>query len=110
MACRGPCEKLGSDVLGNPVCGKADGHTGNCSSLFFPPSSIEEIKKDAKEPQPSYVEKIARSTPRRLLLCSACRTLERMGYDFGENPLLEAWWEYHKAQDIDGDGNIKKDA
>ena len=33
------------------------------------------------------------------ILCSACRALERMGYDFGENPLLDEWWVAHKAQD-----------
>jgi len=33
------------------------------------------------------------------LLCSACRVLARMGYDFDENPALSVWWEKHKQQD-----------
>lgn len=33
------------------------------------------------------------------LLCSACRALERMGYDFDENPELSRWWAGHKKED-----------
>jgi hypothetical protein len=33
------------------------------------------------------------------LLCSACRTLERMEYDFDENPALSKWWSDHKKAD-----------
>jgi hypothetical protein len=33
------------------------------------------------------------------LVCSACRVLERMGYDFDENPQLSVWWDNHKRQD-----------
>jgi len=33
------------------------------------------------------------------LLCSACRVLERMGYDFDENPALSVWWSSHKQRD-----------
>lgn len=33
------------------------------------------------------------------LMCSACRALERLGYDFDENPLLSRWWATHKAKD-----------
>lgn len=33
------------------------------------------------------------------LLCSACRALERFGYDFDENPALSVWWSNHKAED-----------
>jgi hypothetical protein len=33
------------------------------------------------------------------LLCSACRALERFGYDFDENPALSVWWANHKAED-----------
>ena len=33
------------------------------------------------------------------LLCSACRTLERFGYDFDENPALSQWWSRHKKLD-----------
>jgi hypothetical protein len=32
-------------------------------------------------------------------LCSACRSLERLGYDFDENPTLSEWWEAHKEAD-----------
>lgn len=33
------------------------------------------------------------------LLCSACRALERLGFDFDENPVLSQWWDKHKAED-----------
>ncbi len=33
------------------------------------------------------------------LLCSACRVLARMGYDFDENPALSVWWAAHKQRD-----------
>lgn len=33
------------------------------------------------------------------MLCSACRALERMGYDFDENPALSEWWDAHKRED-----------
>jgi hypothetical protein len=33
------------------------------------------------------------------LLCSACRSLTRMGYDFAENPALDGWWHEHVQQD-----------
>jgi hypothetical protein len=33
------------------------------------------------------------------LLCSACKVLERLGYDFDENPLLSQWWDKHKTKD-----------
>lgn len=35
------------------------------------------------------------------LICSACRALQRMGYDFDENPALSVWWESHKIQDAE---------
>jgi hypothetical protein len=33
------------------------------------------------------------------LLCSACQALERSGYNFAENPLLDAWWFEHRRKD-----------
>jgi hypothetical protein len=33
------------------------------------------------------------------MLCSACRALERLGYDFDENPELSEWWDAHKKED-----------
>ncbi len=33
------------------------------------------------------------------LLCSACRSLERLGYDFDENAELSEWWDAHKRAD-----------
>lgn len=35
------------------------------------------------------------------LLCSACRALERLGYDMDENPALSQWWEQHKMDDAE---------
>lgn len=33
------------------------------------------------------------------LLCSACRVLERTGFDFDENPELSEFWDKHKKED-----------
>lgn len=33
------------------------------------------------------------------LLCAACRVLDRVGYDFDENPELSVWWDKHKRED-----------
>jgi len=35
----------------------------------------------------------------KALLCSACKALEKMNYDFDENPLLSRWWDGHKKDD-----------
>lgn len=33
------------------------------------------------------------------MLCSTCRVLERLEYDFDENPELSKWWDKHKKED-----------
>ena len=33
------------------------------------------------------------------LLCSTCRVLKRMNYDFDENPQLSHWWQKHQKID-----------
>ena len=33
------------------------------------------------------------------LLCSVCKILVRLQYDFGENPALDIWWDKHKKED-----------
>ena len=33
------------------------------------------------------------------LLCSACRSLESAGFDFGKNPELDRWWHAHEEAD-----------
>lgn len=33
------------------------------------------------------------------LLCSACRSLEKLGFSFAENPALDKWWDNHKKED-----------
>lgn len=47
------------------------------------------------------VETSLRKTNKRMeiMLCSACRTLERLEYDFDENPELSEWWADHKKKD-----------
>lgn len=34
-----------------------------------------------------------------VMLCSACRVLKRMDYDFEENPMLSIWWKNHQVVD-----------
>jgi hypothetical protein len=49
---------------------------------------------------PSYADQLnERIRVKEDLLCSACRVLERLGYDFDENPELSRWWHVHKAED-----------
>lgn len=48
------------------------------------------------EAELAKAREIARMEP---MLCSACRTLERLGFDFDENPELSEWWDKHKAAD-----------
>lgn len=43
-----------------------------------------------------------------VLLCSACRALKRLGYDFGENPALDRWWDEHQKEDAKREKRIKK--
>lgn len=33
------------------------------------------------------------------MLCSTCRVLERVKFDFDENPQLSKWWDKHKRED-----------
>lgn len=35
------------------------------------------------------------------LLCSACRSLEQLGFDFDTNPELSRFWADHKVRDAD---------
>ena len=44
-----------------------------------------------------------------VLLCSACRALERLGYDFDENPELSLWWAPHKARDEERERTRKQE-
>lgn len=50
----------------------------------------QERKESAIKTAASYYEP---------LLCSACRVLERLGYDFDENPALSVWWAKHQEED-----------
>lgn len=52
-----------------------------------------EAKREAK-----LKEQQSRMEP---MLCSACRALERLGYDFDENPELSEWWDKHKKADAE---------
>jgi hypothetical protein len=36
-----------------------------------------------------------------ILLCSACRVLAGMGFDFGTNPGLDRWWDAHEKEDLE---------
>ena len=59
--------------------------------------------------EPSYDERNQYDRDRRIreeavaknevLLCSACRVLERLNFDFEENPELSRWWDAHKKAD-----------
>lgn len=42
------------------------------------------------------------------LLCSSCRVLRRLDYDFDENPMLSQWWEEHQKKDAERSVSEKK--
>ena len=56
---------------------------------------------DSRDHDPKYIcSGIADSLCKtESLLCSTCRVLTRIGYDFDENPRLSEWWEKHKIDD-----------
>ena len=103
MPCRGPCgikeDGTTNYEWGSPEagCHLDDGHDG--------PHSWEDAYKRRKHAEMIDVAgqtfTQARVTVNQLL-CSACRTLERMGYDMDENPALSQWWENHKGKDDAG--------
>lgn len=70
-----------------------------CSDSTMPWDGIADINKlenRVKRLEEGGVNNMSRMDS---LLCSACRALKRMGYDFGENPLLDEWWHQHQIED-----------
>jgi len=66
---------------------------------------------DSRNNDPEYVcsGHIDRLCKTESLLCSACRVLTRMGYDFDENPRLSEWWEKHKEEDKEKKTNVQEE-
>ena len=110
MPCRGPCgempngqnfyllspeEQAKHEKLKTPICYLDDGHSGGHSWHFHLAENPMEQMRDAAENEMIQVK-----ASLKILLCSACRTLERYGYDFDENPTLSQWWDRHKKEDL----------
>lgn len=74
--------------------------SGSDSHVFRFPSSEEEgsIVRAVLQRRATEFNKARNdmSISHAALLCSACRVLERLGYDFEENPALSLWWDDHK--------------
>jgi len=68
-----------------------------------PPSPIRSNSTSVNVPQPkataALIEAHKANAAMVPLLCSACRILTRMGYDFEENPALSQWWAAHQKED-----------
>jgi hypothetical protein len=64
------------------------------------PSPEEYAAERARNAAKTEANRLAKETYDPLL-CSACRVLERMGYDFDENPSLSVWWDQHKRDDVE---------
>lgn len=96
MPCRGPCGNTpdgGKDYKwgpGHEGCTHDVGHSGPCTW-----EKADEAKEDLPQPEPVMAVPLTMTQ----LLCSACRALDRLGYDFGENPALDQWWDAHKRAD-----------
>ena len=72
------------------TCNKDSGHTG---PHRLPPPGVKKLGvKSTNVKAPTGISE-------NVLLCSACRVLERTGYDFDENPALSIWWDKHKKKD-----------
>lgn len=66
------------------------------------PCTYEESAEEKRQRLEAHDEKTVAEAIKNTygpLLCSACKSLERLGYDFGENPELDRWWDEHKASD-----------
>ena len=108
MPCRGPCCKTESgrkhqdfgDVH-DPACVFDSGHDGPCSW------AREELATRMDRQISFQAAQMAAQTVRgkftiKQILCSACRSLERLNYDFDENPALSRWWHEHRQEDGKG--------
>lgn len=47
-------------------------------------------------PEPNYKQEVAKLSS---LLCSVCRSLEDLNFDFDKNPELSRFWDEHKKID-----------
>jgi hypothetical protein len=56
--------------------------------------------RDSDDNNSNRVNKVAAvNKAQEVLLCSACRALTTLGYDFGSNPDLDTWWHAHEEAD-----------
>lgn len=67
----------------------------------MPPKPPESrlVSEGGKEKNKSKKQKHKKPDNLTVLLCSACRALESLGYDFAQNPSLDKWWDNHKKED-----------
>jgi len=93
MPCVGPCSS---------TCNHDAGHKGTCMRPIVRKKKVKSKKVTSKKPKFEITSFDILSEPsisEHVLLCSACRVLERTGYDFDENPSLSIWWDKHKKKD-----------
>jgi len=100
MPCRGPCGRTRdggqrfTDYSTEPAACYLDaGHPGPHS--WEPQYGADHARGIAI----AEAAETGRVTMKQLL-CSACRALARMNYDFDENPALSQWWDEHKKGDL----------
>lgn len=53
---------------------------------------------DSRDDNREQVQQARKIEP---LLCSACKALEDMGFDFSKNPSLDQWWDKHTKRDLE---------
>ncbi|MCB9806255.1 hypothetical protein H6775_03835 [Candidatus Nomurabacteria bacterium] len=61
------------------------------------PCRYDPPEPDKREEKLAVLKEELKNT--EALLCSVCNLLERQGFNFAENPLLDEWWTEHKKQD-----------
>ena len=65
------------------------------------PCTYEESSAEIAARQKSHDNEIRKDEAAKweALLCSACRSLEHVEFDFDVNPELSRWWDKHKKED-----------
>lgn len=63
---------------------------------------------DNRGPEPIIITDTRQIKKLESMLCSSCRVLKKLGYDFDENPRLSEWWERHQEADAKADARKER--
>lgn len=63
---------------------------------------------DSRSDEPVVITDTRQVRKLESLLCSSCRVLKKLGYDFDENPRLSEWWAKHQEDDAKADAKKER--